>query len=169
MDIHLKIDLTKVTVQELKNLLANNQKPDQLATVRAVLDEMARRGVARRPDYRALKWNQDSVHQVMQPFKDVAETVSGNRRKTYTEAGGRRIGLSKNDPEWFWIDTYSAIKTPAINAVFVCYIKRPGDEPEFRLRINSIDTQTYNADQLTEALIEWRAIAARAVEIIGNS
>jgi hypothetical protein len=53
----------------------------------------------------------------------ITGAVNGNQR-TYTEAGGRKIGHSKDDPEWVWIDTYSAIKTPAINAVFLCYSER---------------------------------------------
>jgi len=32
-----------------------------------------------------------------------------------------------------WIDTYCAIKTNKLNVIFVCYIKLPGDAPEFRL------------------------------------
>ena len=62
-----------------------------------------------------------------------------------------------------WIDTYSAIKTPKINAVFVCYIKQPGEDPEFQLHIDGICTQSYNADRLGDALTEWRNIAMRAV------
>jgi len=90
-----------------------------------------------------------------------ASTVSNNQRTIYTEAGGLKIGRSKDDPKKVWINTYSAIKTPAINAVFVCYIKKPGDDPEFQLEINGSPTNSYNADRLTEALIEWQAIAER--------
>lgn len=158
----MKIDLTKLTVKELKNFLANNQRLGKIANVYEAVNEMARRGVATRREYRALKWNQDSVRDAMQPFKDVAGAVHGNQRTTYTEAGGRKIGRPKNDPESVWVDTYSAIKTPAINAVFVCYIKQPGDDPEFQLHIDGIHTRSYNADQLTDALSEWRAAAARA-------
>jgi hypothetical protein len=158
----MKVDLTKLTVQELKNLISNNQRLGQVTKVNEAVKEMARRGMATRREYRALKWNQDSVRDAMQPFKDVAAAVNGNQRTAYTEAGGRKIGHPKDDPDWVWIDTYSAIKTPAINAVFVCHIKQPGDGPEFQLRINGIHHRSYNADQLTDALSEWRSTAARA-------
>jgi hypothetical protein len=160
--LQMDIDLTKLTVKELKTLLGNCQRLGRVASVKAVLDEMQRRGVATRREYRTLKWNADSVRETMEPFKNVAATVRDNQRTTFTDAGGLRIGRSKDDLERVWIDTYSGIKTDAINAVFVCYIKRPGDEPEFQLRINGVLAGSYNADQLNEALSEWQAIAARA-------
>jgi len=158
-----QIDLTKLTSKELKSYLANNQKAAQTEAVLAALHEMERRGIATRTDFQALHWNQDSISQVMQPFKEVASAVPDNQRTAYTEAGGLRIGRSKNDPEWFWIDTYSAIKTPAINAILVCYVKRPGEEPEFKLQINGEFVHSYNADHLTDALVEWKKVAAKAI------
>ena len=157
------IDLTKLTPQQLKSLLANNEKRGQTATVHAVLEEMTRRGIAKHHEYRSLAWNQDRVRSVMQPFKQVASGVPGNKRQAYTEAGGSKIGRPKDDPERMWIDTYSAIKTPQINAAFVCYIKRPGAEPEFHQLIDGACVRIYNADHLTSALHEWKLIAARAV------
>jgi hypothetical protein len=130
--------------------------------VHAVVEQMAKRGIATRREYRSLTWNQDRVEQVMQPFKEIASTVRDNQRTAYTEAGGRRIGRSKDDPEWRWVDTYSAIKTPTINAAFVCYITRPGADPEFQLHLNGVAVQHYNADRLDDALNEWRGIATRA-------
>jgi len=156
------IDITKLSATELKNLLANAERHGQTAMVHAVLEQMAKRGIATRREYRSLSWNQDRVEQVMQPFKEVASTVRDNQRTAYTEARGRRIGHSKDDPEWRWVDTYSAIKTPNINAVFVCYIARPGADPEFQLHVNGVPVQYYNADRLGDALNEWRAISARA-------
>jgi hypothetical protein len=87
--------------------------------------------------------------------------VVGNRRTAYTEAGGGRHH-PKDDPKHLWIDTYRAIKASAVNAIFVCHVRRPGDDPEFQLRIDGICARSYNADRLTDALSEWRAIAARA-------
>jgi hypothetical protein len=156
------IDLGKLTPAELKNLLANNERHGQTAMVHAVLEEMARRGIATRREYRSLAWNQDRVRDVMLPFRQVASAVRDNQRTTYTEAGGRKIGHSKDNPEWMWVDTYSAIKTPAVNAVFVCYIKRPGEDPEFQLHLDGVCTESYNADRLPDGLNEWRALAARA-------
>ena len=156
------MDLAKRTPQELKNLLANNEKHGMTDTVIAVLQEMTRRGIATKGDYKYLTWNQDRVAAVLGPFKEVASGVIGNERVNYTEAGGLKIGRSKSDPEWMWIDTYCGIKVPSINAVFGCYIKRPGDEPEFRLSIKDATPHLYNADQLQEALENWREIARRA-------
>jgi hypothetical protein len=154
------IDLAKLTVQELKNLLANQQRLER--PTKATVVELARRGAATGSDYVTLRWNQASVCDALRPFKEIAAAVAGNRRTAYTEAGGGRIGRPKNDPERVWIDSYSAIKTPVINAVFVCYIRRPGDDPEFQLYLNRVYVRSYNADQLTDALGEWRAVAARA-------
>jgi hypothetical protein len=78
----------------------------------------------------------------------------------YTEAGGGRHH-PKDDPRHLWIDTYCAIKTSAVNAIFVCHVRQPGDDPEFQLLIDGTRVYSYNADQLTDALNEWRAIAAR--------
>jgi hypothetical protein len=158
------VDLTKLTGQELKNLLANNQRHGVHATVRAVLVEMERRGIATRREYRTLAWNQDRVREVMQPFKQVAVAVPGNQRTPYTEAGGRKIGRRKTDPEWRWIDTYSSIKTSKINAIFVCYINRPGEEPEFRLKIGDLPSHSFNADHLTDALTQWTQIATQQAQ-----
>lgn len=158
----MNIDLTKLTVQELKNFIANNQRLGQVANVNAAVNEMRRRGVATRRQYLALRWNQDTVRDTMQPFKDVAVAVTLNQRTAYTEAGGFKVGRTKDDPERVWIDTYSAIKTQAVNAVFVCYIKQPGNEPEFQLQVNGKHIRSYNADQLTDALTEWRMVAAQA-------
>jgi hypothetical protein len=157
------VDLTKLTDRELKNLLKNNQRHGQHDTVRAVLMEMDRRGVATRRDYRTLTWNQDSVREIMRPFKEVADAVPGNQRTSYTEAGGRKIGRAKTDPERRWIDTYSAIKTASTNAVIVCYVKSPGDEPEFQLRIDDAPVLSFNADRLSDALKQWKEVAEQAV------
>ena len=130
--------------------------------VHAVLAEMTKRGIATRREHRSLAWNQDRVRDVMQPFTQVASEVPDNQRTVYTEAGGRKIGRSKDDPESMWIDTYSAIKTSSVNAVFVCYIKRPGEDPDFELQLDGVCTESYNADRLADALNEWRAVAAQA-------
>jgi hypothetical protein len=156
------INLAKLTPSELKNLLVNNERHGQAAMVHAVLQEMTKRGIATRREYRALSWNQDRVGKVMKPFQQVASHVPHNQRTAYTEAGGYKIGRSKDDPDRMWIDTYSAIKTSGVNAVFVCYIKRPGEDPEFELQLDGVRTQSYNADGLVDALKEWQAVAARA-------
>src|SRR5215471_7207975 len=126
--------LTNLTPQQLKNLLANAERMGETTTTNAVVREMAARGIATRREYRALVWNQERIREIMQPFKQIASTVPGNQRTSYTEAGGLKIGRPKDDPAHLWIDTYCAIKTVPINATFGCYVKQPGDEPEFQLR-----------------------------------
>ena len=158
------INLEHLTTEQLKNYLANARRLGQTDIANNVLGEMARRGVATSRDYASLAWNQQRIRQVMQDFRSVAAEVRSNQRTPYTEAGGLRIGHSKDEPEWMWIDTYSAIKTSEINAVFGCYVRRPGDEPEFRLQIDGDRIRTYNADQLPEALNEWRSIASKQIE-----
>jgi hypothetical protein len=120
---------------------------------------MLTRGIATSRDYRFLKWSPDKVKEVMQPSNEVVSKVRGNSRVPYTEAGGLRIGKSRNDPNWKWVDTYSAIKVENINAVFGCYIDRPGSEPTFRLHLTGVEIKTCNPDGLSEALAEWRKVA----------
>ena len=156
------IDFSKLTPKEPKNLLANAHRAGETAMVIAILREMANRGIATSREFRLLTWNQEQVRKTMQPFKDVASAVQGNQRTPYTQAGGRKIGRPKDHPDKLWIDTYSAIKTPKINAEFLCYIKEPGDDPEFHLTIDHAHVQTFNADALSEALRSWRKLADRA-------
>jgi hypothetical protein len=131
----------------------------------AVIKEMARRGIATRREYRVLPWNQEHIREIMKPFKHIASAVSGNQRISYTEAGGRKIGRPKEDPEHLWIDTYCAIKTAQVNATFGCYIRHPGDEPEFQIRTDGETIKVYNADQLPDALGEWQNIARSATTV----
>ena len=152
----MNIDLTRLTEPELKNLLANNERLGQTDKVCAVVQEMARRGAATQREYRLLNWNQDRVRDEMQRFKNVAESVKENRRTAYMESGGRKIGRSKDHPQRMWIDAYSAIRTSAINAVFVCYVKRPGKDPKFQLKIDGKYARSFSADPLLDALAEWR-------------
>ena len=165
----MTIDLPKLTPKELKSLLANAHRAGETAMVISIIREMARRGLATGREFRLLTWNQEQVRKVMLPFKDVALAVSGNRRTPYTEQGGRKIGRPKGDPEKLRIDTYSysaikthKIKTPKINTEFLCYIKEPGDEPQFHLKINDTRIHTYNADALSRALGDWRKVADQA-------
>jgi len=154
-----QLDLSKLTTQQLRNLVANNQKHGQTATVHSALEEMGRRGIA---THRIVAWNQGRVRDAMQPFKEVAAGVRGNQLTSYTEAGGLRIGRPKGHPEKMWVDTYSRIKTARMDASFICYIKRAGEDPEFQLRVDGNTVRSYNADGLTDALSEWRTTAARA-------
>jgi len=156
------IDLDGLTPSQLKNLLSNAQRLGEATVANDVVREMARRGIAGRSEYRTLHWNQQRIRKIMEPFKEIASAVRGNQRTPYTEAGGLRIGRPKDDPEHMWIDTYSAIKTPRVNAAFVCHIRLPGDEPEFRLYVEGKSIRSYNADHLSDALDKWGLIARNA-------
>ena len=155
-------DYAKMTLGELKNLLGNARHLNREDVATAVLQELSRRGAARSDDFAALRWNQQAATEALKPFIAVSKAVSGNKRTTYTEAGGLKIGRSKDDPQWMWVDTYTAIKTAGINAVFICYIPRPGDEAYFELRLNGETAARYGPDDLTAALERWRAVAAEA-------
>ena len=77
-----KVDLTKLTPEQLKNFLANCHRLGETSKATEVVQEMARRGIATGTQYRTLTWNQGRVDEVMKPFKEVAESVPGNRRTT---------------------------------------------------------------------------------------
>lgn len=156
------MNLKKLTDQELKNLLANATRLDRPDVAADVLREMNERGIAQRSDYRALPWNQDAVKAALAPFFEVARSVKLNKRTPYTEAGGFKIGRSKNDPEHMWIDSYSGIKTDRLNAIFVCYVKRPGDDPEFQLQVDGVVEARFGADELPNALSRWKELALLA-------
>ena len=136
------------------------------------MQEMHERGLATGREYAAFPWNQDRVDRVMEPFAWVAASVTNNQRVSYTKAGGRKIGFPKEHPKHVWIDSYSAIKSSDINAVFGCELAKPGNDPQFTLylgdgsRQQAQPSQSYNADQLQQALADWEAIA-RSVSASG--
>jgi hypothetical protein len=156
------IDLAKLTDKQLKVYLSNCEKRGETDLARAIASHMFGRGIANDTDLKVFEWNQDSVRSAMQQFKEIASAVKDNQRTAYTEAGGFKIGRAKGDPDKQWIDTYCAIKTPAVNAIFVCYVTMPGEEPEFELQVDDTRVRSYNADQLDCAREEWSAIAERA-------
>ena len=153
-------DYAGLTLEQLKNLLANARRLKREDVATEVLRELSRRGAARSDDFAALRWNQQAATESLAPFIEISKTVPTNKRTTYTEAGGRKIGRSRDDPDWMWVDTYTAIKTANFNAVFVCYIPRPGDEAFFELHLNGKTATRYGPDDLTAALERWRRIAA---------
>jgi hypothetical protein len=156
------IDLAKLTDKQLKVYLSNCIKHGETDLARAIVSHMFSRGIANGTHLRVFERNQDSVRSAMQPFKEIASQVKDNQLTAYTEGGGFKRGRPRGHPEKQWIDTYCAIKTSAMNAVFVCYVKMPGDEPKFELQVGKTRVRSYNSDQLDTALKEWRAIAERA-------
>lgn len=156
------IDLPKLTRPELRNMLENARRLGRQDMVDDVVREMSARGWAQSRDYDALEWNPARVKESLAPFARLARGVRENQRTSYTEAGGRRIGRGQNDPDRVWIDTYSAIKTPKLNAVMVCYVKMPGEMPWLELHLNGESIERYGADEWDRALEDWQRIAAEA-------
>ena len=158
----MSIDVAKLTRDELRNLHENATRKGRQDIALQALQELTRRGGGRKSDYALLRWNQDSARAALEPFAEIARSVAANRRTAYTEAGGRKIGRRRDDPEWMWVDSYSAIKTAAVNGVIVCYVPRPGDDAYFQMILNGNPEARYEPDDLPAALTRWRAIAAEA-------
>lgn len=148
----------------LKNLLASARRYGHDDYAQKVLRELQGRGWAERRDFDFLEWNQDKVKAALAPFVAVSETISDNRRTAYTEAGGRKIGRKQTDPDWMWIDTYTAMKAGGVNAVLVCHVPMPGDTPWFEVRLNEITQQRYDPAELDAALVRWKELAAEAAK-----
>ena len=157
------MDYTKIDKPGLRNLVDNARRLGREDVATAALQELTRQGGGRSSDYDLLQWNQATAKKVLEPFAEVARTVPDNRRTSYTEAGGMKIGRRRDDPQWKWVDSYSAIKTAKLNAVFVCYIPRPGDDAHFHLIMNKAVERRYQPAELDEALERWRQLAGDAV------
>jgi hypothetical protein len=167
----MPIDLKALDKAKLRTLLANAERKGATDLITAVVQEMHLRGLARRGEYASLIWNQDRVDAALAPFAKVAATVKNNERTKYSQAGGGRIGTPKDDPTHIWIQSYAAIKiSGVVNAVVLCEIKRPGDDPIFSLALNEgVETRheakvirTFEPVELPEALVEWEKIAQLA-------
>ena len=101
----MPIDLKTQPASGLRNLLANSKRLGNAEMEMAVVQEMHERGIATGKQYAIFSWNQEHVDEVMQPFASIASGVPNNQRVSYTRAGGRKIGLSKNSPGHIWIDS----------------------------------------------------------------
>jgi len=157
-----KVDLTKLEPARLRSLMARYQEQGHDELAQACLTELRSRGAASRAGFSHLRWNRETVNNALQPFIEIAKAVEGNKRTSFTEAGGTKIGKAKDDPDRNWIDTYSAIKRGGVNALFVCYVKAPGDDPDFQIHVDGKLHSSFNADQLDGALHAWRELASRA-------
>jgi hypothetical protein len=159
--------LSTCTDKELRVCLGNCERNGCLEEARRVVRVMDARGVARREDFKVFDWNHDTVREIMRPFEEVALSVEDNQREAWVEAGGfaRR---AKDDPTRLWIDIYTAMKTPTMNAVFACHIKAPGNEPTFVLELDCATYATYGLDRLAEALREWSELASDGPATIGR-
>jgi hypothetical protein len=156
------MDLTKLTKDQLRNLVENARRKSRQDIATEALQELTRRGGGRSSDYAMLRWNQEAVRQALAPFVEVSRAVPDNKRTAYTEAGGMKIGRRRDDPEWMWVDSYTAIKTPKINAVLVGYVPRPGDDAFFRLMIDQEVVARFEPEDLPDALERWQAVAQEA-------
>ena len=156
------MDYARYDKQGLRNLIDNARRLGRDDVASAALQELTLRGGGRRSDYDLLQWNQATIQKVLEPFAEIARKVQGNKRTSYTEAGGFKIGRTRDDPQWMWVDSYSAIKTESLNAVFVCYIPRPGDDAYFEIRLNQDIERRYEPAELDDALDRWRQLALEA-------
>ena len=156
------VDLSKLPPVKLRDLMRRYQEQGFPDLAAKCLDELGERGAARGDDFRHLRWNQQAVSETLRPFSEVSKQVRGSIRTAFTEAGGTKIGRKKEDPDRNWIDTYTAIKTDKINAAFVCYVPKPGDEPTFQLHVGGSVRKTFTFDQLDAALVDWRLVAHEA-------
>lgn len=159
----MAIDLKRLKKQELRNLLDNARRLGREDVALDVLRELTRQGGGKLTDYDLLTWNQVTARAALAPFVEVSRTIPDNQRTSYTEAGGRKIGRSRDDPEWMWVDSYTAIKTGKLNIVFVCYIPRPGDDAHFILFADGQEVKRYEPDELEAGLEHWRILSAAAV------
>lgn len=168
----MPIDLKRQTPTGLRNLLDNARRLHNAEVEQAVAREMHERDLATAREYAAFAWNPDRVDQVMERFRQVAASVPNNQRVHYTRAGGRKIGLPKDHSEHMWVDSYSAIRTPELNAVFGCEISKPGEEPKFTLYVGdgshgkAPPSEIYNLDQLDRAFVDWQELARAASAIL---
>jgi len=153
------IDLTAKSEEQLDNLITNYQRAGQLAFVRKVVVEKARRRKATPKQLSLLEWNQERVTDVLTPFAELTKKIKNNRRVVYSIAGGGKH-KDASHPDHLWIDSYTAVKAKGINATFSCHIKHPGDEPTFILTIRPDDVQSYSIQELDQALIEWEEVLA---------
>jgi hypothetical protein len=152
------IDLAKLTAKQLKVYLSNCEKRGEINLARAIASHMFSRGIANRTHLKVFEWNQDSVRSGMRRFTEIASQVKDNQLTAYTEAGGFKIGRPKGHSEKQWIDTYCAIKTPEMKALFGCHVKSPGDEPIFELYLKGTLIASYDANRLDEAFEDWAAL-----------
>jgi hypothetical protein len=159
--MHKEIDLTIQSDTQLDNLIDNNERAGQLAFARRAVIEKANRGKASRKQLRLLEWNQERVTSVLAPFVELSESVANSTRTSYSRAGGGRF-KSGTDPNHLWIDSYTGVKTSALNATMSCHIVRPGDQPIFTLAVKPNEIRSYSFDELDVALTEWREVTKRA-------
>jgi hypothetical protein len=147
--------LRRCTNKELRVCLRNAQRRGFLDQARRTVKLMHARGIAKSKDFDNLRWNDDTVRDLLRPFREVAEAVGG--RRAYVPVGGFPH-RAKSDPSKLWIDQYCAMKTPTTNAVIACRVKKPGDEPTFVLQINGAIYETYGLDRYDHALRKWREL-----------
>jgi hypothetical protein len=156
------MDIKALTKEQLRNLLENARRLGRDDVAADVLRELTLRGGGKSSDYALLEWNQASVKDALAPFVEVSRGVPNSKRTSYTEAGGMKIGRRRDDPEWMWVDSYTAIKTPKLNTYFVCYVPRPGDMPYFNMVVNGEVERRYGPSELEAALVRWRELATTA-------
>jgi len=165
------VDLNLKTKSELQQMLQNCARRPDDAQAQYLAEEiknvMSRRGLLNSSDWKG-KWNSAEVAEALKPFAEVAKSVKGNQRTSYTTAGGLHVGRNKMNPEWKFVDSYSAIKTKNLNAVMICQVDRPGDDAIFVLQVSTGNKEKAVVVQgdrtiLPAALEKWKELARSAV------
>jgi hypothetical protein len=156
-----EIDLTIQSDTQLDNIIDNTQRAGELAFARRAVIEKANRGKASRRQLGLLEWNQERVTSVIAPFVELSKSVVNSARTSFSRAGGGKFQL-RIDPNYLWIDSYTGVKTSALNATMSCHIARPGDQPIFTLTVKPGEIRSYSFDELDVALSEWREVITRA-------
>ncbi|MGL4323352.1 MAG: hypothetical protein ACRCTD_04865 [Beijerinckiaceae bacterium] len=154
-----KFDLAKLSKADLHTMYENNKKAGRTDVVSLIINEAKRRNLRTGYIVGDMPWTQSKVREALLPFKRISETVIGNKRTVYTEAGGLKIGRSIGDFDKHYIESYSRIQTKEIDAIFFCLVKELDSDAVFKLSVNKEDKQFYNAEQLDKAEVDWKAIA----------
>jgi hypothetical protein len=160
--------LSTCTDKQLRSCLHNCVRKGCFEEARRVATLMDDREIASREDCKVFEWNHDTVDDALRPFKEVAQAVEDNLRKPWVPAGGR-ARRAKEDPTKLWIDRYCGMKTPTMNALFGCHVKKAGDEPAFVLELNGTQRAVYGVDQLDEAFQDWCRLSSEAINGLMDS
>ncbi|KQW21369.1 hypothetical protein ASC80_14890 [Afipia sp. Root123D2] len=155
-------DLKSKGEEELIALFHNRGRHGLVQGQIEVLREMWLRGYRIRKYCGVLSWTPDRANEVIAPFAAVSRRCRDSKRTDFSTAGGG-VYKAKSEPDARWVDTYTAVKVPGLNAHFSCHIREPGDDAEFILNIKSHDVrEVFTYDQNAVALERWTAVVTEA-------
>jgi len=159
-------DLNSKGEKELIALYENRGRHGRVEGQIEVVRAMWLRGYRIRSYCSVLPWTPDRVSQVIAPFTVESRRCQDSKRTDFSTAGGG-IYKAKSEPDARWVDTYTAVKVPGLNAHFSGHIREPGDEAEFILNIKSADIkEQFTYDKIQTALERWTAVVNDACDIL---